>query len=939
MEPSLETIHQWPIAHVYEALHSRPEGLTHAEVEERLRRYGRNVLAEGRKTPLIVRFLANFTHMMAILLWAGGIVAFLAQMPQLAIAVWAVNVINGCFGFWQEFRAEKATEALKRLLPMQARVLREGMEERVSAEDLVPGDIVLLGEGDRISADGRLVEDSELAVDQSTFTGESHPVRKLSEAVLNPAIQGADRPNLVFAGTTVVSGTGKAVVFATGMNTAFGKIAHLTQSLKDEPSPLQKEMKVVTRNVTIIAVLVGIVFFIISITLAGMRLAEGFIFGLGMIVAFVPEGLLPTVTLSLALGVQRMAKRHALIKRLSAVETLGCTTVICTDKTGTLTQNEMTVTDLWLNGHALHVTGAGYAPEGQILDGSRPVTARDDPDLERLLLGASLCNDARLLPPNGESNRWTILGDPTEAALKVVAIKAGLDMNRIAAQCPRVRALPFESHRKRMTTIHQLPGPEGLEQLAYVKGAPREVLELCARRWQEGQEIPLDEEERNRILEANDRFARQGLRVLAVAMRRLPFDRATHPMLAYTPDVVERDLTFLGLIAMMDPPRPEVVAAVEKCHRAGIRIIMITGDYGLTAESIARRIGILRHGQPRILTGRELDAMSDAELTEALRDEVIFARTAPEHKLRVVERLQAMGHIVAVTGDGVNDAPALKKADIGVAMGIAGTDVAKEAADMILTNDNFASIVDAIEEGRAVYANIKKFATYVLTSNTPEAVPFILFALSGTRIPLALNVMHVLSVDLGTDMVPALALGAEPPEPGVMDRPPRKITEHVITRAMLFRAYLWLGLWQSLAVMVSFYWMFWTNGYWGQWLDLPSEGTLYRAATGMALAAVVATQIGNVFAQRSERLSAFRLPLFNNRLLWMGILSEITLILLIIYAPFMQRFIGTAAFSPRYWLFIFAWTPVLLLMDELRKWVLNSIERHKARRASPRQAA
>lgn len=938
MEPSLETIHQWPIAQVYEALHSRPEGLTHAEAEERLRRYGHNVLAEVRRTPLILRFLANFTHMMAILLWIGGIVAFVAQMPQLGIAIWAVNIINGCFGFWQEFRAEKATEALKRLLPVQARVLREGLEERISAEDLVPGDVILLGEGDRVSADARLVEDAELAVDQSTFTGEAHPVYKLSEAVLNPAIQGADRPNLVFAGTTVVSGTGKAVVYATGMNTSFGQVAHLTQSLKDEPSPLQKEMKVVTRNVTLIAVLVGIVFFIISITLAGMRLAEAFIFGMGMIVAFVPEGLLPTVTLSLALGVQRMAKRHALIKRLSAVETLGCTTVICTDKTGTLTQNEMTVTDIWFNGHTLRVTGTGYTPEGQILDGDRPITVQDDPDLERLLLGASLCNDARLLPPNGESNRWTILGDPTEAALKVVAMKAGLDINRVSAQCPRVRALPFESRRKRMTTIHHIVAPGGMEQWAYVKGAPREVLDLCTHRWNHGQEIPLDEEERARIVAANDRFARNGLRVLAVAMRRMPFDRTARPTMAYTPETVERDLTFLGLIAMMDPPRPEVLAAVEKCHRAGIRIIMITGDYGLTAESIARRIGIIRGDQPRILTGRELDAMSDAELTEALQGEVIFARVAPEHKLRVVERLQAMGHIVAVTGDGVNDAPALKKADIGVAMGLTGTDVAKEAADMILTNDNFASIVDAIEEGRAVYANIKKFTTYIFTSNTPEAVPFILFALSGTRIPLALNVMHILSVDLGTDMVPALALGAEPPEPGVMDRPPRKITEHVITRSMLLRAYLWLGLWQSLAVMVSFYWMFWSNGYWGQWLDLPSEGPLYRAATGMALATVVATQIGNVFAQRSERISAFRLPLFNNRLLWLGIVSEITLIILITYAPFLQTFIGTAAFSPRYWLFIFMWTPILLLADELRKLVVNGLERFKTQRLARRQA-
>jgi magnesium-transporting ATPase (P-type) len=938
MDTLRETAHRLPLSEVYAALDTRPQGLTAQEAQDRLGRYGRNVLEEAKGTPLILRFLANFTHTMALLLWVGGIVALVARMPQLAVAVWAVNVINGAFGFWQEFRAEKATEALRRMLPVHARVLRDGVEQRISAEELAPGDVVLLAEGDRVSADGRLVEDAELSIDQSTFTGEAHPARKLSEAVLGASVTDAERPNLVFAGTSVSSGMGKAIVFATGMSTAFGKIASLTQKLKEDPSPLQREMKIVTRNVSLIAITIGMLFFVISITLAHMKTAEAFIFGLGMIVAFVPEGLLPTVTLALALGVQRMAKRHALIKRLSAVETLGCTTVICTDKTGTLTQNEMTVTDIWLDGRALNVTGAGYDLDGQVLDGRRVTRADDEPGLEQLLLGASLCNDSRLLPPNGESDRWTILGDPTEAALKVAAAKAGLDISRASASCPRVRLLPFESRRKRMATVHQIDDRGAIERVAYVKGAPREVLDLCTRQWRDGQANALDEAERARIIEANDGYARRGLRVLAVAVRQLPFDRAAASGSMYTVDTVERDLTFLGLVAMMDPPRPEVAAAVEQSRHAGIRIIMITGDYGLTAESIARRIGIVQQERVRIVTGLELDNMDAAQLVEALQDEVIFARVAPEQKLRVVEALQSMGHIVAVTGDGVNDAPALKRADIGVAMGIAGTDVAKEAADMILTNDNFASIVEAVEEGRAVYANIKKFATYIFTSNTPEAVPFILFALTGARIPLALDVMHILAVDLGTDMVPALALGAEPPEPGLMDRPPRKLSEHVITPRMLARAYLWLGMWQSLAVMAAFFWMFWTNGHWGQWLDLPSQGPLYRAATGMALATVVATQIGNLFAQRSERLSVFRLRLFNNPLLWVGIASELAVILLITYAPFMQRFIGTAAFSPRYWLFIFAWTPVLLLADELRKLIARWLDR-QAQRAARRQSA
>jgi Ca2+-transporting ATPase len=461
-----------------------------------------------------------------------------------------------------------------------------------------------------------------------------------------------------------------------------------------------------------------------------------------------------------------------------------------------------------------------------------------------------------------------------------------------------------------------------VQKIAFVKGAPKEVLDLSTSIRINGELHPLDENIRSQIMAANDGYAREGLRVLAFAERGLP-----DTLNEFSAETVERDLVFLGLMAMMDPPREEVAEAVGKCHGAGIRIVMITGDYGLTAESIARRIGIIRGTKPQIITGFDLDAMDEARLQAALQDEVIFARVAPEHKLRVVSALQKMGEIVAVTGDGVNDAPALKKADIGVAMGMAGSDVAKEASDMILTDDNFASIVNAVEEGRAVYENIKKFTTYIFTSNTPEAVPFILFAFSGALIPLALNVMHVLSIDLGTDIMPALALGAELPEPGIMTRPPRNLAQHVITPALLVRAYVWLGPIQSLAAMAAFYFMFWSNGYWGQWLNLPASGGLYRSATAMALAAVVTTQIGNLFAQRTERASVFRIPLFNNRLMWVGIASELIVVLLIVYTPFLQTFIGTNAFPVRNWLFLFAWTPALLLVDELRKFLVRRREK------------
>jgi Ca2+-transporting ATPase len=923
-EPKSQNIQNLPVRQVYSALASRPEGLSQTEAELRLQQFGLNTLKEVRGAPLYRRFLANFTHPMAILLWIGGIVGYFAQMPQLAVAVWMVNIINGAFSFWQEFQAEKATAALRKLLPSFVRVMRDGQEQRIEAEKLVPGDVVWLSEGDKISADCRLVQVAELRVDQSTLTGESNPITKTEQPVRGNGMAKNEIPNLVFAGTSVAAGSAKCVVTATGMNTEFGKIARLTQTVGAELSPLQKEMDNVTRIVTIFALAVGVVFFLMAMFFAHITFAESFIFALGMIVAFVPEGLLPTVTLALAIGTQRMAKRHALIKKLSAVETLGCTTVICTDKTGTLTQNEMTVSDLWLGGQQYSITGIGYAPIGNInlknttqsqVKGTLSPEGLDD-DLSSFLRAALLCNNSRLLPPNGETSRWSILGDPTEAALKVAAMKGKLEPEREEEMYPRWREIPFDSRRKRMSTVHNL---QNGQRIAFIKGAPKEVLELCSTILYKGEEQALTDDLRADIMDANDDYARSGLRVLAIARRCLPIN-----FVQYRAETVEQDLVFLGLIAMMDPPRAEVAQAVKKCRQAGIRVIMITGDYGLTAESIARKTGIVRGKHPRIIAGTELENMEETGLEDALKEEVIFARVAPEHKLRVVSTLQRMSQIVAVTGDGVNDAPALKKADIGVAMGLTGTDVAKEAADMILTDDNFASIVNAVEEGRAVYSNIKKFTSYIFTSNTPEAIPFIIFAFSGGLIPPALSVMTVLSVDLGTDLVPALALGAEPPEPGVMDHPPRSLKEHVINGALFLRAYIYLGLPQSALTMLAFFLMYWLNGYAGQWTGLPGSGPLYASATAISLAAVVFTQIGNLFAQRTERTSVIKTPLFNNKMLWIGIASELIIVFSIVYLPFMHTFIGTNSFPLQYWLYLIAFIPVLPLVDEIRKYFLRS---------------
>lgn len=925
---------------LYQELGSRPEGLTQKEASERLNVYGLNVLKEVKGKPLIVKFLANFTHIMAIMLWVAGLGAFIARMPELGIAVWAVNIINGAFSFLQEFRAEKATEALKKILPSQSRVMRDGEEISVLAQELVPGDVIFLQEGDSIPADCRLLNSADLRVNQSTLTGESHPVNRSAEPVSGEAMTRTDIPNLIFAGTFVAAGSGKAIVYATGMDTNFGRIAQITQALKEELSPLQKEMENVTKIVTVIAVGVGLLFLVIALLFVKIPLIESFIFTLGMVVAFVPEGLLPTVTLALAMGTQRMARRNALIKKLSAVETLGCTNVICTDKTGTLTQNEMTVRSVWVPaaretepfaGREFAVSGTGYEPIGTFSESGMVMDPRSVPAVSQVILTEARCNTARLLPPetleDGSKTGWKVLGDPTEAALLVLADKAGYTREDLQSE-QNIAELPFDSRRKRMSVVHMQRSDGAIRRVAYVKGGIREVLDACTQIQIGEQSLPLSQDWIDYIMAQNDNYARQGLRVLAAATRVLPRELSD-----YQVETIETELTFLGIVAMMDPPRVDVTEAVEKCRNAGIRIIMITGDYGLTAESIARRIGIVRGEDLRVVTGVELEGMSDEDLVSAVQGQVIFARVAPEQKLKVVSALQKLGNVVAVTGDGVNDAPALKKADIGVAMGISGSDVAKEAASMILMDDNFGSIVNAIEEGRAVYENIKRFTTYIFTSNTPEAVPFIAHALSAARIPIALNVMHVLAVDLGTDIVPALALGAEPPEDGTMHRAPRKLTEHLITRSLLSRAYLILGPVQALAAMAAFYFYYWTNGYAGQWIDLPGSGPVYRTATSMALAAVVFTQIGNLFAQRSTRRSIFKTPLFNNKLIWFGILSEILIILAIVYVPFMQRFIGTGPFEPKYWLFHLLWIPSLPLADAVRK----AVQTQKEKRALQKQ--
>ena len=915
-----------------DALASRPEGLSTAEAAERQARDGKNTITAERKKPILLVFLGEFTSLMACLLWAGGLIAVFAGQPQLGVAIWAVNVINGVFSFWQEYRAERATAELKKMLASLARVARDGGERQIPSEDLVPGDVIILGEGDRISADARLLACADLQVDQSTLTGESSPVRKSPDPIPANGQSATDSPNLLFAGTSVSSGTARAVVSAIGMGTVFGGIAHLTQSMDEGASPLQRELDRLTKQLSAIALGTGAAFFLLGVFVVAEPWPRAFIFALGMIVAFIPEGLLPTVTLSLAMAVQRMSKQHALVKKLSAVETLGCTTVICSDKTGTLTQNQMTVCNLWLPGLSYQVTGQGYEPVGEISLDGHPVQAVDNPQLHGLLAGAALCSDARLVPPDDDNDQYTVLGDPTEACLAVVAAKGGIDVAALAEAQPRIRELPFDSRRKRMTTIHTLDEPvDGFTRIAHVKGAPKEVLALCSTITRDGVRRPITDEDRHGIMAANDGYAHDALRVLAVADRLLggPDDgRAT--LTDLTQEVVEQQLGFVGLVAMADPPRPEVPAAVATCRRAQIRIIMVTGDYGLTAASIAKRIGIVQGSDPRVVSGAELESLSDADLDDALKGEVIFARVAPEQKFRVVTRLQELGEVVAVTGDGVNDAPALKKADIGVAMGISGTDVAKEAADMILTDDNFASIVQAIEEGRGVYGNIRKFLTYILTSNMSEGAPSAAFLFSRGGIPLPLTVMQILTVDLGTDMVPALGLGTERPEPGVMDRPPRVRTERLMDPRVLVKAFAWYGLLETVFSMSAYFFVNVMNG----WPSVPlaTSGPVYEQATTMTLAAIVFCQIGAVLNCRTDTQSLFTVGLFSNRQVLLGIAVEISLLSAIIYVPFLQGVFGTAAIGPSDWLYLVLLPLPMVALDELRK----TLTRRRAARSPQR---
>jgi magnesium-transporting ATPase (P-type) len=841
-------------------------GLTQAEAEARFRRDGPNALPIPRGPSIWRQLIGQLLHFFALMLWVAGALAFVAQLPELGMGIFAVVVVNAVFAFVQEHRAERAADRLRDYLPRRVTAIRDGAHVELDAIELVQGDLVLLEAGDRISADLRALEAHSLSLDTSTFTGESVP-------------RTVEAGDTLYAGTFLTEGEGLAEVIATGARTRLAGIARLSQAGTRPRPPLALELRRVVRTIAAIAVGVGVTFFGLALAL-GTPLEEGYVFAIGVTVALVPEGLLPTVTLSLAIGAQRMASRHALVRRLESVETLGSTTFVCTDKTGTLTLNQMSVVEAWTPMGTARIRGAGYEPSGEI-EADAPAVL---PALREIALVATRCSTGHVTLRDGQ---WVAQGDPMEAALDALARRIGVDVGQDRADSPDRRRYPFDPRRRRMSVV---AGDRVL-----VKGAPDSVLPRCT---------PVDE-----AVTALDAMAARGLRVLAVATRALADGRVPG-----SADEAESRLSLLGLVGLEDPPRSEAAEAIAACRRGGVKVAMVTGDHPATGRAIAREIGLLG-SEDIVVAGNELPADEETlgELVD--RDGIVIGRVEPEDKLRIARALRARGHVVAMTGDGVNDGPALHEADIGVAMGRSGTDVAREAADLVLLDDDFATIVVAIEQGRAIFANVRRFLTYHLTDNVAELTPFLVWALSGGRFPLAIGVLQILALDLGTDTLSAVALGAEPAERHVLDRPPAR--GRFLDRRVAARVFGILGPVEAAMTMTAFVVSLVSLG-WRPGLPFPNGAPLL-AASGAAFATVVIAQTANAFACRSTTVWPGHLGWFTNRLLVEGATIELAITAGFLFIPVVAAILGHAPPPLAGWVVAVASAPVLLTADALHK--------------------
>ncbi len=899
-------------------------GLSTAEAQARLARHGRNELPEAPPTPAWLRFLLQFRDPLTGLLLVATVISFVVwllergdPLPFEALTILAIVLLNGLLGYVQESRAEQAVAALRALATPRARVLRDGRQQELAAAELVPGDILLVEEGDTLPADARVIESIALRVSEATLTGESASVSKDS-APLRAAATPGDQHNMLFAGTAVAAGRGRAVVTATGPHTELGRIAGTLQESEEEPTPLQKELAQVGRLLGVVVIGIALLMSGTIVVSSGVRrltdLVDVLILGVSLAVAAVPEGLTAITTIVLALGMQRMARRNVIVRKLSAVETLGSTTVICSDKTGTLTRNEMTVRTVVTASGRVELSGTGYEPTGGLERDGQPLQdAALLEEVRKTLRAASMVNNARLIEENG---RFSIQGDPTEGALLVAARKVGLGDAELGERFPRVGEVPFSSERKLMSTAHMDQRKERV--MVFAKGAPDVLLARCdfERVGPDDEVRPLSAERRQAILASVEALASAALRTLGVAYRTLARDAVSGEL----SEEVEQAFVFLGVLGLIDPPRPEAQASVARARMAGIRPILITGDHPRTAAAIAAELGISEPGQPAV-TGGELQQMDEATLRQTVRRCAVFARVAPEHKLQIVRALKAEGAIAAMTGDGVNDAPALKAADIGVAMGITGTDVSKGAADMILTDDNFASIVAAVEEGRSIFANIQKFLRYLLSSNIGEVLTMFggviladligLVPHEGSLLVVPLLATQILWINLLTDSAPALALGLEPADPTVMQRPPRDPRSPVITGQMWFNI-LFVGLIMAVGTLAVMDWAL-PGGL------IAGEGSLPYGQT-MAFTTLVFFQLFNVFNARSAEQSAFH-RLFSNPWLWAALALSVALQVAVVYTPLLQQAFTTVALAPGDWLICIAVASSVLWVMELRKLI------------------
>ncbi len=920
--------HALKLTEVFKKFKTSEKGLSDNEAKKRLEVYGKNELKAHHRTPLIVKFLEEFKDLMVIILIIAAIIAGAAGEMIDASVILFIVILNACIGFAQKFKAERALEALQKMVSPHARVVRNGKEMMIDAEDMVPGDIVILSEGDKITADMRLIEAAELRVSESALTGESRPVSKSADAVHDKDEHIAEMQNIVFMGTSIVRGAGRAVVIATGMETEFGKIAKLTTGTVKDKSPLQKEILKIGVFVGKITLALSAILLLVGYFIQGNSFLESFLFSVSVAVAAVPEGLPATITIALAIGVQRLAKRNAIIKQLASVETLGSTTVICSDKTGTLTKNEMTVQEIYFDDYSAKITGVGYSPEGDIhfkadkevvsilnhrghrvtMDDIRPRHKALHKMADLIFKNAALCNDAKLITEKGHTN---ILGDPTEGALLTMSAKAGYLRQKLDKTYKRTFELPFESGRKRMSVIIK----EGAKFFAYTKGAPETVIPKCTHIIKNGEVKRLTPNDKKRLEKLNQDMAKRALRVIAFAYKEVKNQKT------YKEKEVESKLIFTGLCGMIDPPRTEVKEAVELTRKAGIKIYIVTGDQGLTAGAIAQKLNIVKGNKVRIITGKILNRLSTAKLKKEFKkhDQIIFARVSPEHKLKVVDTLKQMGEVVAVTGDGVNDAPALKRADIGVAMGIVGTDVSKEAANMVLADDKFNTIVNAIQEGRTIYRNLKKFIFYIFSCNIGEL--FTIFAAIILALPAPLTAVLILAVDLGTDVLPALALGVEPSEKNVMSEPPRNPKAKIMTWPFIWR-YVYVGCFIGLIVTVLFFIQLGNYGWeWGE--SLSRDSLAYMKSSTTAFAVLVLIQMVNAFNARSENQSVFHLGLLKNMWLIGAISISILTLIVFVEVPFIQSLLHTTHLTISEWLMIIVASFGILIVEETRKFFLR----------------